>query len=193
MGKAVARRFLPRAPPRHKVIHPLRPGYWVASLLASGVVSQAVEHFPGVGVMARVAEPFVDAPVGAPPRVGAAAPEPEPEPEPEPAQDARRFPGVARTADLAKDPVPFADVPGAAAPEVAQAALPRPGVAGMVGLANPSVVESTGAAEIYPRFYSLESDPACLTPASSSEAGAKAGPTVGAACNGARSATPITP
>lgn len=189
MGKAAARQSLPRAPPLHKVIHPLRPGYWIESALASGVVAQAVERFPGVGVMARVAEP-VDAPVGAPRQVGAAAPEPEPEPAP----GARRYLGVARMADLAKAPVPFADVPaGAAAPEVAQAALPPHGVAGMAGLANPSVVGSTGAAEIYPRFYSSESDPACLTPASSSEAGAKAGTAVGAACNGARSATPITP
>ena len=154
---------------------------------------QVVERFPGVGVMARAAKLFVDAPVGAAPLAGAAAPEPEPEL----AQRARRFPGVARMAGLAKPPVPFADVrAGAAAPMaagVAQAALRFRGVAGMAGLANPLVVESTGAAETYPRFYSLESDPACLTPASASEAGAKAGPAVGAACNGARSATPITP
>ncbi len=152
---------------------------------------QVVERFPGVGVMARAAKLCVDAPVDAAPLAGAGAPEPEP------AQRARRFPGVARMAGLAKPPVPFADVrAGAAAPMaagVAQAALRFRGVAGMAGLANPLVVESTGAAETYPRFYSLESDPACLTPASASEAGAKAGPAVGAACNGARSATPITP
>lgn len=149
-------------------------------------MAQVVERFPGVAVMARAANPFVDAPVGAAPPAGPAAPEP--------AQGARRFPGVAPMADLAKPLVPSADVPaGAAAPEVAQAARRFLDVAVMAALANPLVVEPTGAAEIYPRFYSLESDPACLTPASSNEAGEKAGPAVGAACNGARSATPITP
>jgi hypothetical protein len=138
--------------------------------------------------MARAANPFVDAPVGVGLPAGRAAPEP--------GQGARRLPGVAPMADLAKPLVPSVDVPAGApevAPEVAPAALRFLDVAGMVGLANPLVVESTGAAETYPRFYSSEWDPACLTPASSSEAGAKAGPAVGAACNGARSATPITP
>jgi hypothetical protein len=173
--------------------------------------------------MARAAEPFVDAPVGPKPPVGAAAPQQEQEQAArrfpgvarmaglakllvpladvpvdaavaEVAQAARRFPGVARMAGLAKLLVPLAGVPvGAAVPEVAHAGRRFAGVAGVAGLANLFVAASTGAAEAYPRFYSLESDPACLTPASSSEAGAKAGPAVGAACNGAKSATPITP
>jgi hypothetical protein len=140
--------------------------------------------------MVRAAERFVDAPVGPEPPVGAAAPQQEQEQE----QAARRFPGVAGMAGLAKLLVPLADVPvDAAVPEVAHAGRRFAGVAGVAGLANLFVAASTGAAEAYPRFYSLESDPACLTPASSSEAGAKAGPAVGAACNGAKSATPITP
>lgn len=134
MGKAAARRSLPQAPLPHRVIHPPRLDCWIASASALGVVDQVVERFAGVAVMAGAAKPFVDAPVGAAPLAGAAAPQHEQQ---EHEQPARRFPGVARMADLAKPLVPLADVPvGAAVPEGAQAALRLPGVAGVVELAN---------------------------------------------------------
>jgi hypothetical protein len=144
LGTAAARRCLLQAPPLHKVIHPPRADYWIAPTPALWVVTQVVGRFPGVGVMALAAEPCVDAPVGAPPPAGAAAPEL--------AQTALCFPGVARMAALSQPLVPFVDAPvgappsaGAAARELgpgpgsAQAAPRFPGVARMADLAQPIV------------------------------------------------------
>lgn len=98
-------------------------------------------------------------------------------------------PEVAGMVDRAQPDVLRVEAAGAG---VAQAACCSPGVAEIVR-STKAVVLQIDAAEGRPRFYFGELDSAYSAPAGFSDAGANAGPAVGAARKGARSATPVTP